>query len=256
MTTGTRQQTRQNVRLHDDRLRILSIFLTVDGECNEWGPGTWSVFIRTAGCDVGCEWCDTKYSWSWKQGKDMTIDEIFQQARIMYGAEALEQYLEPKITITGGEPLQQWHNGMYNLINRFLQNGWNISIETSGCLKIPEVLFYTYNVNLVLDYKLESSQVEMRPVESNFDGRLDEHHHVKFVIQNIEDFYEAVDKVQEIRRKGCRAQVYFSPAFGRLADSQLFRWLKNNVRARGLGVKLNIQAHKYIFREGWREEEK
>lgn len=240
----------QRVALHDDAVRVLSMFLTVDGECNSFGPGVWSVFIRTVGCDVRCTWCDTKYSWSWKQGKDMSVDEIVGQAAKLASHLPLK-----KVTITGGEPLQQWHNGLRKLIDALLFAGWKISIETSGCIRIPEELKTSPNVCLVVDYKLPSSEVAMQPVPANFDESLGAQHYIKFVITDIHDFFAAVTWVDVFRNAGCQAQVYFSPSFKEVTPKELFTWMKNNNLCKSLGVRVNLQIHKFIFAGSWREEE-
>ncbi|MGH7239784.1 MAG: 7-carboxy-7-deazaguanine synthase QueE, partial [Candidatus Saccharimonadales bacterium] len=59
-----------------DTLKILSIYEAVDGEANAWHQGTWSVFIRMAGCQVGCRWCDTVYSWPANRGMEYTVPEL------------------------------------------------------------------------------------------------------------------------------------------------------------------------------------
>jgi 7-carboxy-7-deazaguanine synthase len=240
----------QRVTLHDDRVQILSMFLTVDGECNLWAPGTGSVFIRTVGCDVGCSWCDTKYSWSWSQGEVLSIPEISARAQ-----ELAKHLPVKKITLTGGEPLQQWHNGVKKLIDHLLFNGWKISIETSGSIAIPDVLKNAPNVCLVVDYKLASANVDMHPVESNFDESLGPRHYIKFVITDIDDFFAAVSLSYSFRQDGCAAQIYFSPAFGKVTPRELFTWMKNNKRCQLMGVKYNLQMHKFIFSSDWRDEE-
>lgn len=242
--------TSREITLHDTELKILSMFLTVDGECNSYGPGVWSVFIRTAGCDVHCNWCDTKYSWSWKQGEVLSVDTIVARA------DTLAKHLPfKKITITGGEPLQQWYNGLRTLIDTLLFAGWRISIETSGCVRIPEELKNAPNVCLVVDYKLPSSGVVMQPVPDNYDASLGQAHYVKFVIAGIKDFFGAVAMAKEMRDDGCEAQIYFSPCFGKTEARELFTWMKNNAICQQAGVRFNMQIHKFIFPGDWRDEE-
>lgn len=240
----------QRVRLHDNKVRVLSMFLTVDGECNSFGPGVWSVFIRTVGCDVKCSWCDTKYSWGWNQGTDMDIDSIVARAAVLARRLPLK-----KITITGGEPLQQWHNGLRKLVDRLLLLGWKISIETSGCVRIPTELKDATNVCLVVDYKLPSSNVAMQPVPANFDQSLGAQHYIKFVITDEHDFYAALTWVDVFRKEGCLAQMYFSPSFKDVTPKELFTWMKTNELCKSLGVRMNMQMHKFIFAGSWREEE-
>ena len=55
-------------------LPITEIFETIQGEAT-W-TGTPSVFVRLQGCDVGCPWCDTKYSWSLDPAKEVALSAM------------------------------------------------------------------------------------------------------------------------------------------------------------------------------------
>jgi 7-carboxy-7-deazaguanine synthase len=100
--------------------RISEIFLSLQGE----GPsaGTPAHFVRLQGCDVGCRWCDTKYSWDPGAGSVMEVDEIWQTARALGDA--------PLLVISGGEPLE--HAGLLGLLQQALQRWTRVEVETSG----------------------------------------------------------------------------------------------------------------------------
>jgi len=100
--------------------RISEIFLSLQGE----GPsaGTPAHFLRLQGCDVGCHWCDTKYSWDAGGGSEMEADEIWRRARALGDA--------PLLVVTGGEPLE--HPGLPDLILQALQRWTRVEVETSG----------------------------------------------------------------------------------------------------------------------------
>ena len=70
--------------------RVNEIFDSVQGE--GYTTGRWCTFIRLQGCTVGCEWCDTKYTWG-KGGTEMDAEDI------------LEKVTSHTVVITGGEPL-------------------------------------------------------------------------------------------------------------------------------------------------------
>jgi len=78
------------------KLRVSELFLSLQGE----GPsaGTPAHFLRLQGCDVGCSWCDTKYSWVASGGREVDLDDLWEQARALAEASLL--------VVTGGEPLQ------------------------------------------------------------------------------------------------------------------------------------------------------
>lgn len=78
--------------IFSEKIRIAEIFESIQGEGNY--AGVPALFIRVAGCNRRCEWCDTKYSW--EEGKEMSIDELVK--RILESSKKV-------IVFTGGEPL-------------------------------------------------------------------------------------------------------------------------------------------------------
>ena len=75
-------------------MRVNEIFYSIDGEGLR--AGALAVFIRLAGCNLRCSYCDTSYAWEEDAGQDMTIREIL---------EYIERYGCDRITLTGGEVL-------------------------------------------------------------------------------------------------------------------------------------------------------
>ncbi len=98
-------------------LAINEEFLSYQGEGEM--AGTRMYFVRTQGCDVGCHFCDTKFTW---KPEDQTVSEksIVKRARAS-GAEW--------VCITGGEPLLQ---NLVNLIDKLYKANLFVMIETSG----------------------------------------------------------------------------------------------------------------------------
>lgn len=104
--------------LLDTEYPIMEHFYTIQGEGVHTGKPAY--FIRTAGCDVGCWWCDVKESWVEEDHPKMTVREL---------VEHVENSNAPFVVITGGEPL------MHNLdaLTICLKNiGVQTHIETSG----------------------------------------------------------------------------------------------------------------------------
>jgi len=101
-------------------LRVSECFLSVQGE----GPsaGTPAHFVRLQGCDVGCHWCDSKYTWGTSGGRAASIDEALDEAAALGPA--------PLLVVTGGEPLE--HDGVYALLDRALARWRRVEVETSG----------------------------------------------------------------------------------------------------------------------------
>lgn len=99
-------------------LPVVEAFHSVQGE-GFW-TGTSAFFIRLAGCDVGCPWCDTKQSWSARLYPKQSIDELVTQAQVA------QPYM---VVITGGEPLI---HDLEALTETLHQAGLRVHLETSG----------------------------------------------------------------------------------------------------------------------------
>jgi organic radical activating enzyme len=96
----------------------MEMFYSLQGEGYHQGKAAY--FIRLAGCDVGCVWCDVKESWDASKHPVLSIEEIVSSALAHPGRLAI---------ITGGEPL------LYNLdaLTAALKKaGFEINMETSG----------------------------------------------------------------------------------------------------------------------------
>lgn len=104
----------------DDRLRIAETFYSLQGEGGLVGVP--SFFIRTTGCNLRCEWCDTPYT-SWEpEGDWRSIDEL------VTTVPASARH----VVITGGEPLL-WQN-LPRLTAELRDRGLHVTIETAGTL--------------------------------------------------------------------------------------------------------------------------
>lgn len=101
-------------------MMINEIFRTIQGE----GPlmGAYCVFVRTAGCNCMCEWCDTKYSWdTWIE---IPVSEVINSVR---------RYGTKRVVITGGEPTIQMDE-VEELSTRLRKEGYHVSLETNGII--------------------------------------------------------------------------------------------------------------------------
>jgi organic radical activating enzyme len=107
--------------------RISETFLSIQGE----GPsaGTPAHFIRLQGCDVGCRWCDSRYTWPAEGGEPLALDETLGRAQALGPA--------PLVVVTGGEPLE--HAGIEALLERVAAEWPRVEVETSGILPPPVV---------------------------------------------------------------------------------------------------------------------
>lgn len=105
--------------------RVSEVFLSIQGE----GPsaGTPAHFVRLQGCDVGCHWCDTRYSWPLDGGAAVAEPELWERARSLGEA--------PLLVVTGGEPLQ--HPDLAALLGEALERWPRVEVETSGVAPPP-----------------------------------------------------------------------------------------------------------------------
>lgn len=97
---------------------LMEDFYTIQGEGAHTGKAAY--FIRLAGCDVQCWWCDVKDSWDESKHPRIKTGDIVERAR---------ESGTRLVVITGGEPLL--HN-LEPLTTRLKQEGFNVHIETSG----------------------------------------------------------------------------------------------------------------------------
>ena len=108
-------------------MKISEIFESIQGEGNN--AGIHAVFLRTSECNLKCVWCDTKYTWDWKnydyskEVNEMSIKEVRQ---------SLEQFRIRHLVITGGEPLMQ-QDDLAELLT-FLKPEFYVEVETNGTI--------------------------------------------------------------------------------------------------------------------------
>ncbi len=105
-------------------MRVAEIFQSVQGE--GFLTGTESVFVRTAGCNLRCWFCDTPYA-SWQpEGEDLSIEDIVEQVV----SSACNH-----VVLTGGEPML--FAELIPLCQQLRDRGLHITVETAGTLYLP-----------------------------------------------------------------------------------------------------------------------
>ncbi|MDA8324712.1 MAG: radical SAM protein [Nitrospiraceae bacterium] len=204
-------------------MKICEIFTSIQGESTY--VGRLSTFIRLAGCNLRCSYCDTRYAYT--GGVELSEAEIMNEVSVV-GVNL--------VTITGGEPLLQ--EGVFHLAERLLNEGHQVLIETNGSLSIKEM---DPRAVVVLDVKTPGSGMWEDMDISNIDF-LKPADEVKFVITGRMDYEWSKDFVSDYRLRD-RCKVLFSPAFGLLEPAGLANWMLQD----RLDVIFNLQAHKYIF---------
>ena len=205
-------------------LSINEIFYSIQGESTYAGKPC--VFVRLAGCDLRCTWCDTAYAFN--EGKRMSVDDVLQQ---------VDRYGSPLVEVTGGEPLLQ--DDVYPLMERLLDSGRTVLLETGGHRPIDRV---PQAVVKIVDIKCPASGESEKVEWSNID-RLGSRDQVKFVIQDRADYEFARDILTRHALDRRCAAVLFSPVHGVLDPKDLSAWILED----RLPVRLQLQIHKHIW---------
>lgn len=206
-------------------IKISEIFTSIQGESSYAGlPCT---FIRLSGCNLKCRYCDTLYAF--KEGFEMSEEEILKIIK-KFGIDLVE--------FTGGEPLLQ--ESVYPLITRTLDEGYKVLIETNGSINIERI---DRRAVIILDIKTPNSNMFNKMDLKNLSliKRNDE---IKFVITDRSDYEWSVDFINKYFLQN-KCHILMSPAYGFLEPEKLARWIIDD----RLNVRLNIQIHKYIFKE-------
>lgn len=201
-------------------------FSSIQGESTYAGCSCF--FIRLAGCNLNCNYCDTIYSRETEQGKSMDITSLVEAA--------LKENIK-LVEVTGGEPLFQKTTPL--LCAELLRNNFTVLVETNGSLPIsllPE------NVIKIMDCKTPSCGEASRMDFSNFDllNPLDE---IKFVIADKTDYTYSLDIIKNYKLNKKTPNLLFSPAWGKIKSSELASWIITDKAP----VRLQLQLHKYIW---------
>jgi len=204
-------------------LKVNEIFKSIQGESTF--AGLLCVFIRLAGCNLRCTYCDTAYAYG--EGRDWKIPDLI--TRIAeYGCKLVE--------ITGGEPLLQ--DETRNLAKKLILQGFNVLIETNGSFDISVV---DKRVVVIMDVKCPGSGMSRKNLWKNIDF-LKHNDEVKFVISNKKDYLWAKSKIREFNLYQ-RCNILLSAVHGKLEPYELAEWiLKDNLQ-----VRFQLQLHKYIW---------
>jgi 7-carboxy-7-deazaguanine synthase len=212
--SGNFSSMKQNSNVIQDgvRLPLVEEFYTLQGEGYHSGKAAY--FIRLGGCDIGCNWCDSRFSWNPDLfpmvGTDTIIDRVLKSGT-------------DSVVVTGGEPL------IWNLdyLCAGLKN-INIStfIETSGA----------YPLSGQWDWICLSPKKNMPPINEICKTA----HELKVIIQDESDF-EWAEKYHRMVNTNCR--LFLQPEWSRFETiiPEIVEYIKRNPFWR-----VSLQAHKYM----------
>ena len=207
-------------------LRITEIFHSLQGEARSVGLPT--VFVRLTGCPLRCHYCDTAYAFSG--------GELMSLARII---ERVNEFGCSRVCVTGGEPLAQPE--CLALLDRLCEQGFEVSLETSGAMSIAGV---NERVSRVVDIKTPDSGEVHRNDWSNI-ARLTPHDQIKFVVCSRVDYDWARMKMDELQLAQRVSDVLFSPSYEQVEPLTLANWILED----RLPARLQIQLHKLLWHD-------
>lgn len=199
-------------------MKIAEIFKSLQGEGKNQGKPC--LFIRLAGCNLNCRWCDTAYART--GGMEMSLDITLEQ---------VWRTNPSYVCITGGEPLLQ-ATELESLLISLHKRGTAIDIETNGTFDFRKLQPYA---SICMDVKCPSSGEQsnltlldaIRPQDS-----------VKFVVKDEADCQYARDIITKHRIRG---EIFLSPVYG--SDYSV---ISKFILVNNLPVRLQVQLHKII----------
>ena len=214
-----------------DTYKLAEHFISINGEGLQ--AGSLALFLRFAGCNLRCDWCDT----AWACGKDAPHETV-SLSRIMKIAEDAVLQGVQHVTLTGGEPLLQENIGaLMHALGRNL--GMRVEVETNGAVPLAPFIKETGCV-FTMDYKLPSSKMEQHMCTENF-ALLNEWDCVKFVCGSRADVFRAKEIAAQYKPV---CPMLLSPVFGRIDPAEIVEIMKEQQMG---NFRLQLQLHKFIW---------
>jgi 7-carboxy-7-deazaguanine synthase len=206
-------------------MRVFDIFRSIQGESTRAGEPMW--FVRLAGCDLACTYCDTPAAREMKSGREMTVTQVLA---------AVSEPALPWLMVTGGEPMLQVAE-VNTLIAALEARGRHVLVETNGAHPLSAL---DPRAIRIVDVKTPGSGMADHMAWENLET-LRPQDEVKFVLTGRED-YEWACKVLRRHAIDQLATVLFSAAAPHLAPEVLAKWILEDA----LPARLNLQIHKIL----------
>lgn len=213
-------------------MKVVEIFGSIDGEGKR--TGQLATFVRLAGCNLRCGYCDTKYSFDASKAKVMQPFQIVKECvKIGYH----------NVTLTGGEPLLTPEAKL--LVYMLCDAGFQVNVETNGSIDLRELIEERDKYNLdcfyTVDYKCISSLMNDKMNINSFNCLSYDKDIVKCVVSNQEDMDNALKYLDSIDNK---FNIWFSPVFGAIEPKEIVEYIKKHKRQ---DVTVQVQLHKIIW---------
>ena len=194
------------------KLPLVEEFYTIQGEGYHTGKAAY--FIRIGGCDVGCSWCDTKFSWNPALHPVVPVDQVISNVIKIPAA---------SVVVTGGEPLMV---NLDYLTAELKSRGIETFLETSGA----------YPLTGRWDWICLSPKPQAPPLQEHFSHA----HELKVIIASREDLSWAEANGSRVGG-GCK--LYLQPEWSRRETMLplIIEYVKQHPQ-----WMVSLQSHKYM----------
>ncbi len=184
------------------------------------------VFVRLAGCNLDCRYCDTDYARTVADGEKVPIQEI---------VDRVSDYKVPLVELTGGEPLLQKETS--ELVWQLLEMDYTVLVETNGSLDFSPI---DRRAHLIVDIKTPGSGMTESFHMANL-ALLQPHYQIKFVLVDEADFFWSLNFIKQYLPED--REIIFSPVVASFKPVVLAElMLEYRVRAR-----LQLQLHTLLW---------
>ena len=202
-------------------LPVMESFYTIQGEGFHQGKAAY--FIRLAGCDVGCVWCDVKDSWDASKHPLISVEKIVEKAKEATSNKFKARRKKNIVVVTGGEPLM---HSLTPLTKALRSAGFETNIETSGA----HALSGEWDWICLSPKKFKAPITEVVPFA----------HELKVVVFNKNDFKWAEEYASQVSPT---CKLYLQPEWDKAAQVTplIIQYIKENPQ-----WQLSLQIHKYI----------
>jgi 7-carboxy-7-deazaguanine synthase len=218
---------------------LIELYKSVQGESSF--SGLPCIFVRFAGCNLRCAWCDSEYTFS--GGKPFTQEEVMAQIEALSPCRLVE--------FTGGEPMLQARE-LLPLMDRLLGDDYTLMIETSGERPLKDV---PKAVHKIVDVKCPGAGSAADSFRMENLTALSANDEMKFVLTDRKDYEFARQFIAEHGVREKVGGILFSPAFSKnpsplrttdnatLDPRTLVEWMMED----GVDARLSLQIHKFIW---------
>ncbi len=220
-------------------MHLIELYKSVQGESSF--AGLPCIFVRLAGCNLRCSWCDSEYTFA--GGKPFTNIEILAQIEALAPCTLVE--------FTGGEPMLQARD-LLPLMDTLLARNYTVMIETSGERPLDAI---PRAIHKIVDVKCPGAGPASGSFRISNLEALTPNDEVKFVLSHRQDYEFARDFIRTHTLVQKAGSILLSPAFTkmpsplRIAENMALdpRQLVDWMLADGLPARLSLQIHKFIW---------